>query len=94
MYGTEWMAKSLTFVWALIGTKPYYKVQLDSHGLLLKQLAKSLDDGTVKCHLKQTLSLTLDGMRKAHEQIEAGGVMGKLALGMDVEGMSEDQAFM
>ncbi|KAK4553380.1 hypothetical protein LTR86_009437 [Recurvomyces mirabilis] len=94
MYGTEWMAKSLTFVWALIGTKPYYRVQMDSHGLILKDLAKLLDDGIVKCHLQQTMPLTLEGVRKAHEQVEAGGVMGKLALSVDEEGLSKGQAFM
>lgn len=30
MYGTEFRAKSLTFVWALLGTKPYYGVDPES----------------------------------------------------------------
>lgn len=93
MYGTEWMAKSLTFVWELLGTKPFYHVDMDSHGKLLKQLADLLDNGTVKCHHKQTLPLTLQGLRKAHEQIEASGVMGKLALSVDAEGSDEQKAF-
>lgn len=93
MYGTEWMAKSLTYVWCLLGTKPYYGVQLDSHGKILKQLAEFVDSGKIKCHHTQTLPLTADGLRKAHEQIEAGGVKGKIALAVDAEGLDPQQAF-
>ncbi|KAK5126848.1 hypothetical protein LTR08_004583 [Meristemomyces frigidus] len=93
MYGTEWLAKSLTFVWALIGTKPYYHVDEDSHGKILKQLAAMVDEGSIKCHHQQTLPLTLDGLRRAHEQVEASGVMGKIGLAVD-EGTEEGQAFM
>ncbi|KAK5125153.1 hypothetical protein LTR85_000829 [Meristemomyces frigidus] len=93
MYGTEWMAKSLTFVWELLGTKPFYHVDVDSHGKILKQLAEMLDNGTVKCHHKKTLPLTVDGLRQAHEQIEASGVMGKIGLAVDAEGLEEQKAF-
>ncbi|EMD00081.1 hypothetical protein BAUCODRAFT_30533 [Baudoinia panamericana UAMH 10762] len=93
MYGTEWMAKSLTYVWELLGTKPYYHVDVDSHGKMLKQLAQWLDDGTVKCHMQQMLPLTLSGIREAHEQLESSGVIGKIALSVEAEGMSEEQAF-
>jgi NADPH:quinone reductase-like Zn-dependent oxidoreductase len=89
MYGTEWMAKSLTYVWELLGTKPYYGVELDSHGKILKELAKLVDDGVFKCHHTQTLPLTVDGLRKAHEKIEESGVIGKIGLGVDVEGLEE-----
>ncbi|TKA75528.1 hypothetical protein B0A55_03529 [Friedmanniomyces simplex] len=94
MYGTEFMAKSLTFIWELLGTKPYYQVQMDSHGKILKQLAEWIDDGTIKCHLKQTLPLTLEGVRKGHELLEASGAMGKVGLSVDAEGLSEEKAFM
>lgn len=94
MYGTEWMAKSLTFVWTLLGTKPYYKVDMDSHGKILKQLAEMLDSGKVKCHLQQVLPLNLGGVRKAHEESEKSGVMGKIALSVDAEGLGEGKAFM
>jgi zinc-binding alcohol dehydrogenase family protein len=80
MYGTEFMAKSLTFVWALLGTKPYYGVDVESHGRILKDLAKMLDDGTIKCHCMQKLKIDEDGLRKAHEIIEEGKAIGKVAL--------------
>ena len=93
MYGTEWMAKSLTFVWELLSTKPVYHVGVDSHGKILEELAQLIDDGTIKCHLKQTFPLTVDGLRKGHELLEASGAMGKVGLAVDADGMSEDQAF-
>jgi zinc-binding alcohol dehydrogenase family protein len=80
MYATEFMAKSLTFVWALLGTKPYYGVNVESHGKILKDLARMLDDGTVKCHCTQKLKLDEEGVRKAHEIIEGGKAVGKVAL--------------
>jgi zinc-binding alcohol dehydrogenase family protein len=80
MYGTEFMAKSLTFVWALLGTKPYYGVNVDSHGRILEQLKKFLDDGTIKCHCTQKLRLDEKGLRRAHEIIEGGEAIGKVAL--------------
>ena len=94
MYGTEFMAKSLTFVWELLGTKPYYGVEMDSHGKILRQLAEMLDAGQVKCHMRQTLPLNLEGVRKAHGLIEESGVMGKIGLSVDAEGLREDKAFM
>jgi len=80
MYGTEFMAKSLTFVWALLGTKPYYGVDVESHGRILDELRGLLDDGTVKCHCGQKLRLDEEGLRKAHEIIEGGKAVGKVAL--------------
>lgn len=80
MYGTEFMAKSLTFVWALLGTKPYYGVEAESHGRILKRLKELVDEGAVKCTLRQTLRMDVPGLRKAHEIIEAGGSIGKIGL--------------
>ncbi|EOA86544.1 hypothetical protein ACJQWK_08817 [Exserohilum turcicum] len=80
MYGTEFMAKSLTFVWALLGTKPYYGVQVESHGKILRDLAKMLDDGAIKCHCTQKLKIDEEGIRKAHDIIEGGKAIGKVAL--------------
>ena len=82
MYGTEFMAKSLTFVWALLGTKPYYEVELDSHGKILKELAGLIDRGEVKCHMTQRLKADAEGVRRAHEAIEGGKAIGKVALEM------------
>lgn len=80
VYGTEFMAKSLTFVWALLGTKPYYHVDVDSRGKILEELATLVDQGIIPCTLTQTFSLTLEGLRKAHQAIEQGGSVGKNGL--------------
>lgn len=93
MYGTKFMAKSLTFIWELMGTGPWYGVEVDHSGETLAKLAKLLDDETIKCHLTQKLPLTRDGLRKAHEMVESGGVIGKIGLGVDVDGTSAEEAF-
>ena len=80
MYGTEFMAKSLSFHWALIGTKPYYRVDLESHGKILKKLAQSADEGAVKCTLNQTLKMNLQGVKMAYEIVEQGRSIGKIGL--------------
>ncbi|KAJ4339604.1 hypothetical protein N0V87_003044 [Didymella glomerata] len=80
MYGTEFMAKSLTFVWALLGTKPYYGVQPESHGKILEKLRGLLDNGDVKCHNTQKLKMDEAGVRQAHEIIEGGKAIGKVSL--------------
>lgn len=36
MYGTKYMARSLLFARALLGTKQYYGVDPDSHGNIIK----------------------------------------------------------
>ncbi|THW30399.1 GroES-like protein [Aureobasidium pullulans] len=83
MYGTEFMAKSLSFIWELLGTKPWYKIDLESHGKILEELRQLIEDGKVKTHLQQSFRLDLKGLRKAHEAIESGGSMGKNALSVD-----------
>jgi zinc-binding alcohol dehydrogenase family protein len=85
-YGTEMMAKSLTFVWELLGTKPWYGVDVESHGRMLEDLKKRLEEGSVKCHHRETFPLTVRGLREAHEKIESGGSIGKIGLGVDVDG--------
>lgn len=80
MYGTQFMAKSLTFVWALLGTKPYYNVDLESHGHMLQELSKLIDDGVIKCHCTKKLKMDTKGIREAHEIIEAGKAIGKVTL--------------
>ncbi|KAI9693402.1 MAG: hypothetical protein M1820_009331 [Bogoriella megaspora] len=93
MYGTEFMSKSLTYVWALVGTKPYYGVDVESHGRILEQLARWIDEGKIKCHLQQKLPLTADGLRRAHEIIEGGKAVGKVGVGIGVDGLKEEHAF-
>lgn len=93
MYGTEFMAKSLTFIWELMGTGPWYGVDVDRSGMVLAKLAELLDNKTVKCHLIKKLPLNRDGLKKAHEMVESGSVIGKIGLGVDVGGTSAEEAF-
>ncbi|KZT29040.1 quinone oxidoreductase [Neolentinus lepideus HHB14362 ss-1] len=86
MFGTQFMAKSLAFIWEVIGTKPYYGVDLDSQHDILNELADLIEAGRIVCHLKQKLKLTAEGLRQAHGMIEDGGSIGKIALGIDESG--------
>ena len=89
MYGSEFLAKSLTFVWELLSSKNWYGVDVESHGKMLADLARWVDEGTVECHLTRRFRLSLKGLREAHGVIEGGGSIGKNGLGVDVEGEGE-----
>lgn len=80
MYGTEFMSKSLSFIWCLLGTKPYHHVDLESHHHILQELARLVDSGRVKCHLGTRLKLTLEGLKEAHGTVESGKAKGKVVL--------------
>lgn len=87
MYGTEFMAKSLSFIWCLIGTKPVYGTDVESHHKILEELSQLLDAGKIYCHLTRRLGLTLDGLREAHCSVEGGGNIGKTGLSIsDIRG--------
>ncbi|KAK4696154.1 hypothetical protein P7C71_g1709, partial [Lecanoromycetidae sp. Uapishka_2] len=80
MYGTEFMAKSVSLIWALLGTKLYYGVDPESHGKILKELAQLVDEGVLRCTLQQTFELNLPGLREVHTIVEKGGSIGKNGL--------------
>lgn len=80
MDGTEFMTKSLSSVWVLPRTKPYYGIILDLHGHTLKGLAEKVETGKIKCTQNQTFSLTLEGLEKVHEAMESVGSVGNKAL--------------
>jgi NADPH:quinone reductase-like Zn-dependent oxidoreductase len=80
MYATEFMAKILTFVWALLGTKPFYGVDVESHGKILRELKRLVEEGRVKCHLREKVKMDEEGVKKAHGIIEGGGAVGKVGL--------------
>ncbi|OTA57881.1 quinone oxidoreductase, partial [Hypoxylon sp. EC38] len=89
MYGSQMMSKSLTFSWCWLGTGPYhyyYNDKEEKHHDWYEELAKFLDEGTIKCHLKQRLRLTAEGIREAHRRLQAGKAVGKIALGIEEPG--------
>jgi NADPH:quinone reductase-like Zn-dependent oxidoreductase len=96
MYGTEFMAKSLTYSWELLSTKARYPDALHQpgsrvrpHGEMLTELARLIDDGKIKCHLTKRLRLTLAGLKEAHELVESGKSIGKVGLGVEEAGEGE-----
>lgn len=91
MYGTEFMAKSLSFIWCLIGTNPVFKIDVESHHRILEELSQLLDSGKIRCHLTNRLSLTLEGLREAHRATERGGNIGKTSLSI---GDNRNSSFM
>lgn len=78
MCGAEWMEKSLTFVWKLLRTTPWYGVDIESHGGILRRLASWVDEGAIVSHLGETMPLTVEGVVRAHQAVEASRVVGKI----------------
>jgi zinc-binding alcohol dehydrogenase family protein len=75
-------AKSTTLCWELMFTRPRFKTpdMIEQHKLL-DQVADWLDAGKLRGTLKETLSpISAANLRKAHEKLESGGMIGKLVL--------------
>jgi zinc-binding alcohol dehydrogenase family protein len=75
-------AKSATLCWELMFTRPRFKTpdMIEQHRLL-NQVADLLDSGKLRCTLKETLSpINGANLRKAHERLESGTMIGKLVL--------------
>jgi zinc-binding alcohol dehydrogenase family protein len=75
-------AKSATLCWELMFTRPRFKTpdMIEQHRLL-NQVADLLDSGKLRCTLKETLSpINAANLRKAHERLESGTMIGKLVL--------------
>lgn len=93
MYGTPFMAKSLTFVWELLSTQARYGTVGAGrwHADVLQELAGLVEEGRIKCHLTKRVRLSLAGLREAHALVESGKSLGKVGLGVDEKG--DDDAF-
>jgi NADPH:quinone reductase len=75
-------AKSATFSWELMFTRPRFQTpdMIEQHKLL-NQVADWLDSGKLRGTLKETLSpINAANLRKAHEKLESGTMIGKLVL--------------
>jgi len=75
-------AKSASVCWELMFTRPRFKTpdMIEQHRLL-NQVAEWLDAGKLRCTLKETLSpISGANLRKAHERLESGTMIGKLVL--------------
>ncbi|HEX2363761.1 MAG TPA: zinc-binding alcohol dehydrogenase family protein [Bradyrhizobium sp.] len=74
--------KSATVCWELMFTRPRFKTpdMIEQHRLLNK-VAEWLDAGKLRGTLKETLSpINGANLRKAHERLESGTMIGKLVL--------------
>ncbi|HKQ29324.1 MAG TPA: zinc-binding alcohol dehydrogenase family protein [Burkholderiales bacterium] len=75
-------SKSATLCWELMFTRPRFKTpdMIEQHRLL-EQVAEWLDSGKLRGTLKETLSpINAANLRKAHEKLESGTMIGKLVL--------------
>lgn len=75
-------SKSATMCWELMFTRPRFQTpdMIEQHRLL-NEVAERLDAGKLKCTLKETLSpISGANLRKAHERLESGTMIGKLVL--------------
>jgi NADPH:quinone reductase len=74
--------KSATMCWELMFTRPRFKTpdMIEQHRLL-NQVSEWLDSGKLRGTLKETLSpINAANLRKAHEKLESGTMIGKLVL--------------
>ena len=75
-------SKSATMCWELMFTRPRFQTadMIEQHKLL-NEVAARLDAGELKCTLKETLSpISGANLKKAHERVESGSMIGKLVL--------------
>jgi zinc-binding alcohol dehydrogenase family protein len=75
-------SKSATLCWELMFTRPRFQTpdMIEQHRLL-NQVADWLDAGKLRTTLKETLSpINAANLRKAHEKLESGTMIGKLVL--------------
>jgi NADPH:quinone reductase len=75
-------AKSVTFAWELMFTRPRFKTpdMIEQHRLL-NQVADWLDAGKLRGTLRETLApISGENLRKAHAKVESGTMIGKLVL--------------
>jgi len=74
--------KSVTFSWELMYTRSMYQTDdmMQQHHIL-NELAKLLDNGTLKTTLQQTLKgFTVQNLKEAHRLLESGKTIGKVVI--------------
>ncbi|GLR17391.1 hypothetical protein GCM10007940_20060 [Portibacter lacus] len=71
--------KSVTFSWELMYTRSMFTTDdIDRQHEILNDIARLMDDGTLKTTLTTTLTgFTVEDMKKAHEMQESGKTIGK-----------------
>jgi NADPH:quinone reductase-like Zn-dependent oxidoreductase len=74
-------SKSITWHWELMFTRPLFQKTDATQRELLNRVAELVDEGRVRTTLTTTFDgLTGENLRRAHEQLESGRTVGKVAL--------------
>jgi NADPH:quinone reductase len=79
---TALQRKSVTFVWEWMFTRSFYHTadMIEQHHLL-EELANLVDTGKIRTTLSERLQpITAANLRRAHQQVETGNMMGKIVL--------------
>lgn len=82
MYGTAAMAKSLTFVWGLLGTPAYYQLDVSFIHKTLGNFTKWYEADLLQPTIAKVVDFNLKNLRQAHETVEKSGTLGKIVLQM------------
>ncbi|MFG4004050.1 zinc-binding alcohol dehydrogenase family protein [Flavobacterium aquidurense] len=74
--------KSVSFSWELMYTRSMFETEdMQEQHNILNKIADLLDNGTIKSTLNETLTgLTAANFKKAHELLESGKTIGKIAI--------------
>ncbi|MBE5321397.1 zinc-binding alcohol dehydrogenase family protein [Pedobacter sp. MR2016-19] len=74
--------KSVTFSWELMYTRSMYQTDdMEQQHHILNELAKLLNNGTLKTTLNQTLKgFTVENLKEAHRLLESGKTIGKVVI--------------
>jgi zinc-binding alcohol dehydrogenase family protein len=76
-------SKSITFSWEFMFTRPMFETEdiIEQHNLLTK-VAELLDSGVIKQTVTKKLTpLNAENLRKAHQLVESGKMIGKIVIG-------------
>jgi NADPH2:quinone reductase len=74
--------KSVSFSWELMYTRSMFQTNdMQEQHNILNKIADLLDNGILKTTLNETLTgLTADNLKKAHQLLESGKTIGKIAI--------------
>ncbi|MCX4186685.1 zinc-binding alcohol dehydrogenase family protein [Methylophaga sp. OBS4] len=74
--------KSAGLVWEFMFTRPMFKTaDITAQHQLLNRIAEMLDEGLLRCTLRQTFgAINADTIHQAHQQLLSGTTLGKIAL--------------
>jgi NADPH:quinone reductase-like Zn-dependent oxidoreductase len=75
-------AKSITISWEMMFTRSLFRTaDMDAQHRLLCEVSALVDEGTLRSTLTQNLGrITAENLRRAHQIIESGQAIGKVAL--------------